>query len=51
MPDPNQVLIFDTTLRDSEQSPGCSMTQSEKLRAAKALSHPRHPIPAAARDL
>ena len=30
--DPNRVLIFDTTLRDGEQSPGCSMTQPEKLR-------------------
>jgi 2-isopropylmalate synthase len=36
--DPNRVLIFDTTLRDGEQSPGCSMTQSEKLRVAKALA-------------
>ena len=35
--DPNRVLIFDTTLRDGEQSPGCSMTQPEKLRVAKAL--------------
>ncbi|HVF15963.1 MAG TPA: 2-isopropylmalate synthase, partial [Steroidobacteraceae bacterium] len=37
-PDPNRVLIFDTTLRDGEQSPGCSMTQPEKLRVAKALA-------------
>ena len=29
--DSNRVLIFDTTLRDGEQSPGCSMTQPEKL--------------------
>jgi len=36
--DPNRVLIFDTTLRDGEQAPGCSMTQSEKLRVAKALA-------------
>jgi 2-isopropylmalate synthase len=34
----NRVLIFDTTLRDGEQSPGCSMTQPEKLRIAKALA-------------
>jgi len=34
----DQVLIFDTTLRDGEQSPGCSMTQLEKLRVAKALA-------------
>src|SRR5262245_1340684 len=36
--DPNRGLIFDTTLRDGEQSPGCSMTQPEKLRVAKALA-------------
>src|ERR1700743_922247 len=34
----DQVLIFDTTLRDGEQSPGCSMTQPEKLRVARALA-------------
>jgi 2-isopropylmalate synthase len=34
----DRVMIFDTTLRDGEQSPGCSMTQSEKLRVAKALA-------------
>src|SRR5246127_2636433 len=35
---PDQVLIFDTTLRDGEQSPGCSMTRPEKLRVARALA-------------
>jgi len=34
----NRVKIFDTTLRDGEQAPGCSMTLREKLRVAKALS-------------
>jgi 2-isopropylmalate synthase len=34
----NRVLIFDTTLRDGEQSPGCSMTLPEKLRVARALA-------------
>src|SRR5271166_5783012 len=34
---PNRVYIFDTTLRDGEQSPGCSMTVSEKLRMASKL--------------
>jgi 2-isopropylmalate synthase len=31
------ITIFDTTLRDGEQSPGCSMTTPEKLEIAKAL--------------
>ena len=30
-------MIFDTTLRDGEQSPGCSMTADEKLRMARQL--------------
>jgi 2-isopropylmalate synthase len=33
----DQVTIFDTTLRDGEQSPGCSMTADEKLRMACQL--------------
>ena len=33
----NQVVIFDTTLRDGEQSPGAAMTKDEKLRIAKVL--------------
>ena len=33
----DRVYIFDTTLRDGEQSPGCSMTTSEKLRMAEKL--------------
>jgi 2-isopropylmalate synthase len=36
--DPNRVIIFDTTLRDGEQSPGCSMNLGEKLEMAKALA-------------
>ena len=32
-----QIIIFDTTLRDGEQSPGASMTKDEKLRIAKSL--------------
>ncbi len=35
--DENRVVIFDTTLRDGEQAPGCSMTLNEKLRVANAL--------------
>jgi len=38
MPTDNaRVTIFDTTLRDGEQSPGCSMNQQEKLRLAHQL--------------
>ena len=33
----NKVLIFDTTLRDGEQAPGCSMTLREKLKIAHSL--------------
>jgi 2-isopropylmalate synthase len=33
----NRVYIFDTTLRDGEQSPGCSMTVDEKVRMAAKL--------------
>ncbi len=33
----DRVYIFDTTLRDGEQSPGCSMTTPEKLRMARKL--------------
>src|SRR5215471_13077244 len=33
----DRVYIFDTTLRDGEQSPGCSMTVNEKLRMAAKL--------------
>jgi 2-isopropylmalate synthase len=33
----NKLIIFDTTLRDGEQSPGASMTQEEKVRIAKQL--------------
>lgn len=33
----DQVIIFDTTLRDGEQSPGASMTKDEKVRIAKQL--------------
>jgi len=32
-----RITIFDTTLRDGEQSPGCSMNQQEKLRLAQQL--------------
>ena len=33
----DHLIIFDTTLRDGEQSPGASMTRDEKVRIAKAL--------------
>ena len=33
----NQLIIFDTTLRDGEQSPGAAMTKEEKIRIARQL--------------
>ena len=33
----DKVIIFDTTLRDGEQSPGASMTKDEKVRIARQL--------------
>jgi 2-isopropylmalate synthase len=37
-PDPDRVLIFDTTLRDGEQSPGISLNTPEKLEIAHQLA-------------
>src|SRR5690349_25140080 len=37
MPSTNNVLIFDTTLRDGEQSPGAAMNLDEKLKIAEML--------------
>lgn len=36
--DPNHLYIFDTTLRDGEQVPGCQLTTSEKVDIAKDLA-------------
>lgn len=36
--DPNYVRIFDTTLRDGEQSPGATLTSSEKIEIARMLA-------------
>ncbi|KAL3635018.1 hypothetical protein CASFOL_022072 [Castilleja foliolosa] len=38
IPDPKYVRIFDTTLRDGEQSPGATMTTKEKLDIARQLA-------------
>ncbi|MBC7207062.1 MAG: 2-isopropylmalate synthase [Methyloversatilis sp.] len=37
----DRLIIFDTTLRDGEQSPGASMTRDEKLRIARQLERMR----------
>lgn len=37
----NRLVIFDTTMRDGEQSPGASMTKEEKVRIGKALERMR----------
>ena len=34
---PEKIFVFDTTLRDGEQSPGCSMNLAEKLEMARQL--------------
>src|ERR1700679_1746219 len=34
----NQIVFFDTTLRDGEQSPGCTMHHAEKLRMAHQIA-------------
>ena len=39
--DPGRVLIFDTTLRDGEQSPGASLNLDEKLAIAQQLARLR----------
>ena len=41
MSEQGRLIIFDTTLRDGEQSPGASMTKDEKVRIAKALERLR----------
>ncbi len=37
----DKLIIFDTTLRDGEQSPGASMTREEKVRIARGLERLR----------
>ncbi|HAE22959.1 MAG TPA: 2-isopropylmalate synthase, partial [Spirochaetaceae bacterium] len=35
---PRSIIIFDTTLRDGEQAPGCSMNLGEKIQVARQLA-------------
>ena len=35
----DRIIIFDTTLRDGEQSPGAAMTLGEKIEVAEFLIH------------
>lgn len=37
MKDKNKIVVFDTTLRDGEQSPGASMSMNEKIEIALML--------------
>jgi len=37
----DRLIVFDTTLRDGEQSPGASMTKDEKVRIARQLERLR----------
>ena len=37
----NSLIVFDTTLRDGEQSPGATMTSDEKVRIARSLEKMR----------
>ena len=37
MSDKNRVYIFDTTMRDGEQSPGASMSVEEKMQLARVF--------------
>ena len=41
MSDRERLIVFDTTLRDGEQSPGASMTRDEKIRIARQLERMR----------
>jgi 2-isopropylmalate synthase len=38
MPESNKIVFFDTTLRDGEQSPGCTLHPAEKLRMAHQIA-------------
>ena len=37
MSDKNRIIIFDTTMRDGEQSPGASMSLEEKLQISRVF--------------
>ena len=41
----DRVIIFDTTMRDGEQSPGASMSLEEKIQIARAVSYTHLTLP------
>ena len=51
MTDSTPIQIFDTTLRDGEQSPGAAMTHEEKLQIAELLDEMNQAVRCGDRDL
>ena len=45
MSDKDKVFIFDTTMRDGEQSPGASMSVEEKIQISRAVSYTHLTLP------
>ena len=45
MSDKEKLYIFDTTMRDGEQSPGASMSVEEKIQISRAVSYTHLTLP------